>query len=276
MQAPAYAAFLIKYSGRLFGLSLSFDMEDQESPSQLSMSLAHPKVAKLKRGFHEAAMIRRNGGLSEMKDRLILLSKYLSDPTRQPSPRVVKFYNNAVKAYEKAVKSSIGMPTYSDSVTTQSEAPADIPTLPLDGYQLVHRVCHVQKLASLGAAAGGFYATLFATDLAPFVKNNFFRIKSVTSWTVNLPDKVGSGFAGVQVPYAPATDGTEVMPIWCENWTPIGKGYAGIKTLFPLGDFPQVSAVVTTPIVNHFVSLGGTGGVTGVPVVFHAEIECLV
>jgi len=251
-------------------------MDPSELPQLSSPSLGYAKVAKRKRGFHEDTVIHRNGGLSEMKGRLISLSKYLSDRNRQPSPRVVAFYNNAVKTYERAVKANLGMPTYSDSVTLQSEAPPDIPTLPLDGYQLLSRVCLVTKLASQGATAGGFFCNLIGSDLAPFVKTGYYRIKSVTSWTANLPDKVGTGFAGVSVPVGLATSGTEIMPIWSENWTPVGKGYAGIKTLYPLGDFPQVETTSTGVILTHFTSLGGVGGVAGVPVVFHVEIECLI
>lgn len=211
-----------------------------------------------------------------MSARVFALQEYLSDPTRQPSQRVVDFYNRAVADYEKSVKASIGMPTYSDSVTLQSEASKDIPTLSLDGYQLVHRICLVEKLATLGTTAGGFYANLIGTDLAPFTKNTFFRLKSVTSWTGTTAGSVGSGFAGVQVPVGTSSDGTEVMPIWSENWTPIGQGYAGIKTMYPLGDFPQIANTATAVICSHFTALGGAGGVTGVPVIFHVEIECLI
>lgn len=240
-------------------------------------STQRPKtVATRKRGFHQDAVTSRNGGLAEMKSRLEGLKAYLSDPCRQPSPRVVAFYNGAVATYEKAVKASIGMPSYADSVTRQKEAPADIPTLPLDSYQLVSRTCLVEKLASQGTTAGGFYANLIGTDLAPFMKTAYFRLKRVTSWTCNLPDKVGTGFAGVSVPVSIASDGTEVMPIWSENWTPIGRGYPGIVTEYPLGDFPQIANTSTSVILSHFSALGGTGGVTGIPVVFHVEVECLV
>lgn len=218
----------------------------------------------------------RNGGLEGMKKTIEGLSQILSDPTRRSGPKVVEWYNSAVRAYEQAVKTSIGMPGYSDSVVTQVEAPVDIPTLPLDGYQLVSRTCLVEKLASSGTTAGGFYASLIGTDLAPFTKNAYFRIKAVKSWTASLPNTVGSGFAGVSVPVSIASDGTEVMPMWSENWTPVGRGYAGIHTRYPLGDFPQVANTSTSIILNHFTALGGTGGVTGVPVVFHVDIECLV
>jgi hypothetical protein len=223
----------------------------------------------------------RNGGLLEMKNRILGLKTYLSDPTKRPSPRVVKFVNLAIAQYELAVKASIGMPTYSDSVTLQYEAPKDVPTVPLDGYQLVQRTCYVPKLASSGTTAGGFYADLKSSDMAPFVgTQKYFRIKKVTSWT--CPRANGNAneacFAGVSVPVSDGNPaGTEVLPIWSENWTPIGQGFAGIVTQYPLGDFPQVQTGGTDSIIlSHFTALGGTGGVTGVPVVFHVEIECLI
>jgi hypothetical protein len=231
-----------------------------------------PKV----RAFNSDFIAFRNGGLAEMKSRLMTLKAYLSDPTRKPSARVVKFVQNAIEQYELAVKASLGMPTYSDSVTLQHEAPKDIPTLPLDGYQLVSRTCLVQKLATSGTAAGGFYTDLKGSDLAPFTTNPVFRLKKVTSWTGTTVNTVGSGFAGVSVPAGLAAGGTEVTPIWSENWTPVGQGYAGVVTQYPLGDFPQISNTDTGTILNHYTSLGGTGGVTGVPVIFHVEIECLI
>lgn len=236
------------------------------------------KAVKLPRmrSFNQNFVTLRNGGLTEMKNRIDELKVYLSDPTRKPSVRVVEFFNNAVKQYDLAVRASIGMPTYSDSVTLQSEAPKDIPTLPLDGYQLVSRTCLVEKLASGGTTAGGFFATLVGTDLAPFTKNQFFRLKAVTSWTGTTYGSVGSSFAGVQVPAGVASDGTEVMPIWSENWTPVGQGFAGIRTMYPLGDYPQIGNSSAAIFLTHFTSLGGTGGVTGVPVIFHVEIECLI
>lgn len=244
----------------------------RDKPGQ---SIAKVSIVK-RRDLGQNFVAFRNGGLDEMKDRILSLKEYLSDPTKVASKRVMEFYNRAVQDYEKAVKASLGMPSYSDSVTTQFEAPKDVPTLPLDGFQLVSRTCYVPKLASGGTTAGGFYATLIGTDLAPFTTNTFFRLKSVTSWTMTSPNSVGSGFAGVAVPAGPASDGTEVMPIWSENWTPVGQGYAGIKTLFPLGDFPQIANTSTSTILTHFTALGGTGGVTNVPVVFHVEIECLI
>lgn len=178
---------------------------------------------------------------------------------------------------EAAAKASIGMPSYSDGVTSQFEAPPDIPTMPLDGYQLVHRMCKIDKLASSGTTAGGFYADLIASDLKNYTTNQYYRIRSVTSWTTQRGDNTGNtSFAGVSVPVQYGTSGTEVMPIWSENKTPIGKGFAGIKTLFPLGNFPLYSEADSTIICSHFTSLGGTGGITGCPVVFIVEIEALI
>lgn len=245
------------------------------SPTPLDKPLDKKKVAKV-RELGQNFLIARNGGLNEMKERLEGLKTFLSNPNRVPSKRVMEFYNDAVREYEKAVKAGIGMPTYSDSVTTQFEAPRDIPALPLDGFQLVSRVCLIEKPATGGTTAGGFYATLIGTDLAPFTTNTYFRLKRVTSWTGTLYGNVGSSFAGVAVPVSIASDGTEVMPIWSENWTPVGQGFPGIVTNYPLGDFPQIANTSTATILSHFTSLGGTGGVTGVPVIFHVVIEALI
>lgn len=213
-----------------------------------------------------------------MRGTLERLKSTLSDPTKTLDPKVKGFVRRAIATYERAVKASIGMPTYSDSSTLQSEARADIPTLPLSTYQLIERTCLIEKLASLGTTAGGFYASLTAGDLGPFTgTNKLARVKSVTSWTVPKADGTGqTSFAGVSVPAATGSTGDNILPIWSENWTPIGQGFPGIKTLFPLGDFPLYSAVENTIIVNHFTALGGTNGPTGIPVVFHVVIETLI
>lgn len=218
----------------------------------------------------------RMGGPSILKKWIDEVIVYLQDPNRRVPQHVATWVNKAISFYESAVKASIGMPTFSDSVVLQNEAPKDIPTLPLDGYQLVQRTCLVEKLASSGTTGGGFYAPLLASDLLPFAKSSYFRVASVTSWTGTIYGSTGSGFAGVSVPGVGPTGGTEIMPIWSENWTPIGQGYAGITTRFPLGDFPQYMTSESTLILNHYTALGGAAGVTNVPVIFHVTIECLV
>lgn len=222
--------------------------------------------------------------LEKMRSTILQLQEYVrSDPTRAPGQNVVVWINKAVRRYENAFKASIGMPTMSDSVTTQMDAPFDIPTVPLSGYQLVQRLCYIPKLASQGTAAGGFFAKLDSADLAPFLSGQtgvkFFRINRVTSWTVPRADgNANQGtFAGVSVPVTEAAGGTEVMPLWSENWSPIGKGFAGIITQYPLGDFPQLTSDGgSVNILAHYTSLGGTGGVINVPVVFHVLIESLI
>jgi len=217
-----------------------------------------------------------------MRQTLTLLREKLSDPTRKINTRVEAFVQRAIAQYELAVKASIGMPTYSDDVTLQYEAPTDIPTAPLSGYQLIQRTAYIVKLATVGTTAGGFNAILSSTDLAPYVSSStgstFFRVKKVTSWTAPRADgSLTQGtFAGVSVAPTTQSGGTEVMPTWYENWTPVGQGFAGIVTHFPLGDFPQLSSTSAETILTHFTALGGTGGVTGVPVIFHVQIECLV
>lgn len=240
------------------------------------------KISSARGGLVDDSLAIRNGGLPAMKERLLLLKQYLSDPNRQTSDAIRSFVNRAVVQYERAAKASIGMPTYADSVTRQFEAPKDIPTVPLDGYQLVQRTCAVEKLASLGATAGGFFAQLSSNDLAPFVgsTSKFYRIKKVTSWTVPRADgNLTQGtFAGVAVPQGVPGGGSSVTPIWSENWTPVGQGFAGVVTQYPLGDFPQYQADASPNnlVLNHYTALGGTGGVINVPVVFHVVIECLI
>jgi len=245
--------------------------ETQSKKKQTKQSKSPQPLLRLSDTF----VADRNGGLAEMKERVQGLIRYVSDPNKRTPLAVVNFVKRAVEQYESAVKASIGMPGYTDSVVTQTSAPPDIPTLPLSGYQLIHRWCLVEKLASSGTTAGGFYADLLPSDLIPFVKNLYFRVKSVKSWTCPRADSVAASFAGVSVPGTTATGGTEVMPIWSENWTPAGVGFSGIHTHYPLGDFPQSTTSDTNVILTHFTNLGGTGGVTGMPVVFHVEIECL-
>lgn len=223
---------------------------------------------------------KRNGGLARMKEVLIKLTAFLtSDPNRQASPRIIAFLKRAQHHYDLAVRASIGMPGFSDCVTTQHEGPRDIPTVPLSGYQLIKRVCYVPKLATSGSTSGGWFSPLIASDLSPFVgPNNFFRISKITSWTVPRADgNINQGsFAGVAVPASTETSGTEVTPIWSENWTPVGQGFASVVTNYPLGDFPQYQDSAISTICNHYTSLGNTGGISGVPVIFHVEIETLI
>lgn len=233
-----------------------------------------PKLHRLNDKFTEY----RNGGLAEMKMRLEGLLAFLADPTKQASKRVREFVQDAVDSYELAMKASVGMPTYTDCVTLQGQAPVDIPTLPLDGFQLLQRVCPVTKLAALGTTVGGFYAELTPSDLAQFVGSSYFRVKKVTSWTVPRADgSLTQGtFAGVQVPVGTEAGGTENLPIWSENWQPVGQGFAGVVTQYPLGDFPQYLSTATAAITRHYTALGGVGGIINVPVVFHVEIEYLI
>lgn len=226
-----------------------------------------------------SAMVHHGGGHEHLKQRLLDMQKFFaSNPHKVVScPKIRQWLKEATHMLETAVKTSIGMPAYSDGVTMQFEAPPDVPTLPLEGYQLVQRFCKVDKLANSGTTAGGFYADLIASDLKNFTGNQYYRIKAVTSWTTQRGDNTGNtSFAGVSVPVQYGSSGTEVLPIWSENKTPIGKGFAGIKTMFPLGNYPLYSDADSTIICSHFTSLGGTGGIAGCPVVFMVEIEALV
>jgi uncharacterized short protein YbdD (DUF466 family) len=225
-----------------------------------------------------AVIVKHCGGQDKMRERLGELRAFMdAHPKAFADNKVQKWLRGASNMLEAAARAAIGMPSYTDGVTNQYEAPPDVPTMPLDGYQLVHRMCLVTKLASSGTTAGGFYADLVATDLKNFTTNQYYRVRAVTSWTTSRGDNAGNtAFAGVSVPVQYGTSGTEVLPIWSENRTPIGQGFAGIKTEFPLGDFPLYSEADTTIICSHFTSLGGTGGITGMPVVFAVEIEALI
>lgn len=249
----------------------------KQRPSPSARSTPRRKVALL-----DDFSTKRNGGLARMKEVLMKLTTFLtSDPHRQPSPRIIAFLKRAQHHYDLAVRASIGMPGFTDCVTTQTEGPRDIPTVPLSGYQLIKRVCYIAKSATQGSAAGGFFATLSNLDLAPFTGTNnaFFRVSKITSWTVPRADGTANQatFAGVSVPAGDASQGTENLPIWSENFTPIGQGFPSIVTHFPLGDFPQYADNSTSQVIcNHFTSLGNTGGITAVPVIFHVEIETLI
>jgi len=221
--------------------------------------------------------------LAELKKIIQAIKADVHSPFRKPSKGAKSFLKDAIAMYDRVLKDSLGVPTYSDASTLQSEAPNDIPTAPLSGLVPVQRTAYVEKLASSGTSAGGFYADLVSSDLGSWISNStgkYFRVKSVTSWTVNRADgSLTQGtFAGVNVPVQFGSSGTEILPAWSENFEPIGQGFAGIKTQFPLGDFPLYSGVSTdnTIICSHFTSLGGTGGVTGIPVVFHVIIETLI
>lgn len=221
--------------------------------------------------------------LSQLRDIITAIKGDINDPMRKPSKGAKSFLKDAIAQYEQVLKASLGVPTYTDNSTLQSEAPNDIPTAPLSGLVPVQRTAYIVKTASLGTTAGGFYADLLSSDFTPWTSSatgKYFRVKDVTSWTVNRSDgSLAQGtFAGVSVPVQFGSSGTEVLPTWSENWEPIGSGYAGIKTQFPLGAYPLYSGVSTdnTIILSHFTALGGTGGVTGVPVVFHVTIESLI
>lgn len=226
---------------------------------------------------------RLHGGPSSMAETIRYINNWCREQRqlgRKPGKGFSAALDKWVAEYERQLKSSVGMPTNEDSVTTQSEAPRDIPTMPLDGYQLLKRKCYLVKLASSGTTAGGFYAELNSVDLLPFIDGpqKVFRVSKVSSWTAYRADGSGnSGFAGVSVAPKDGSSATDsIMPIWSENWTPIGEGYAGITTMFPAGDFPYIQTSVNSTLLSHFTSLGGTGGVTGVPVIFHVTLEYLI
>jgi hypothetical protein len=224
-----------------------------------------------------------HGGLDKMRHTLTQLNNWINSEKasgRKPGKRFKDSLAKWIQIYDDAERSNVGMPSGSESVTTQTNAPTDIPTMPLSGFQLLERKCYIVKPASSGTTAGGFYAELKTTDLSPYITGTsiVFRVKEVRSWTVTSANGVHTGFAGVSVAARDGSSSTDsITPIWSENWTPIGQGYAGIITKYPAGDFPYYTETTDlTPILTHFTSLGGTGGVTGIPVVFHVIIEYLL
>jgi hypothetical protein len=217
--------------------------------------------------------------LEDQIKKINTLKCILSDPFRKPTRTAKSFLKDAIAQYELIYKASLGMPTYTDNATLQAEASNDIPTVPLSGLVPIQRTAYIVKSATQGATAGGFFTTLVPGDFSPWCSQaNVFRVKKMTSWTV---PRVDSGvnvasFAGVAVPASAGSAGTEVLPTWSENFEPVGQGFAGITTTFPLGAYPLYLTSDTTTICSHYTSLGGTGGVTGVPVVFHVVIETLI
>jgi len=223
----------------------------------------------------------QSASLVEKKSMITTLESIINDPFRKPSKAAKSFLKDAISDYRRIQERSVGMPTYTDNATLQYEAGNDIPTVPLSGLVPVQRTAYIVKLASTGTTAGGFYCTLATGDFTPWVSVNsgyIFRIKQITSWTVPRIDGTAnqSSFAGVAVPAATGSAGTEVTPIWSENFEPVGQGFAGIVTKYPLGAYPLYQTTVGEVICSHYTSLGGTGGVTGVPVVFHVVIETLI
>lgn len=220
--------------------------------------------------------------LAELRGIIELIKRDIHSPFRSPSKSAKSFLKDAIALYEQVLKASLGVPTYSDDSTIQSEAPNDIPTAPLSGLVPIQRTAYIVKSATSGTTAGGFYASLLPTDLGPWLSADssarYFRVKKVTSWTAPRADgSLTQGtFAGVSVPVSFGSSGTEVLPTWSENWEPVGQGFAGIVTQFPLGAFPLYASTDTSSIVSHFTALGGTGGVTGITVVFHVVIETLI
>jgi len=229
-------------------------------------------------------VISNDARLQELKGIIESIKAHFARPGIKPSKAAKTFLKDAIRQYELVSKASIGVPTYSENATLQFEAPNDIPTAPLSGLNPVQRTAYIVKLANSGSTAGGFYATLQPQDFAPWVSADtgakYFRVRKITSWTVPRADGgVQQGtFAGVSSPAQLGTSGTEALPTWAENWEPVGQGYAGIVTQYPLGAYPLYSVVGdgSAIIVFHYTSLGGVGGVTNIPVVFHALIETLI
>jgi hypothetical protein len=220
--------------------------------------------------------------LQRRKENINTLKCLLSDPFRRATPEAKSFVRQAIADYKSILEASVGMPTYTDNATLQYEAPNDIPTVPLSGLVPIQRTAYIVKQATGGTAAGGFFATLTSGDFAPWasdISGKIFRVKQISSWTVPRADGgVQQGtFAGVSIASSAGSAGTEVTPIWSENFEPVGQGFAGIITKYPLGAYPLYTANgAAETVCLHYTSLGGTGGVTGIPVIFHVVIESLI
>lgn len=260
-------------------------MKNHNEPRKLQLSLIKNKQQSHLRKHESACQpgtcLTRSPTerLNELKELITLIKKDVYSPFVKPSRAAMSFLKDAISMYERELKSSIGVPSYMDDSTLQYEAPNDIPTLPLSGLVPIQRTAYIVKLASQGTTAGGFYVDLLPTDFKPWcATGSYFRLKKITSWTTNRQDgSLTQGtFAGVSVPVSQGSAGTEVLPIWSENFEPVGQGFAGIVTKYPLGAFPLYSVGDTVVICSHFSALGGTGGVTGIPIVFHAVIETLI
>jgi len=170
----------------------------------------------------------------------------------------------------------------SDGVITFKEAPHDIPPMPLTGFTEVEYRVRITKLATQGSAAGGFYAALLSTDFAPWVgsSSGLFRLKSLTSWTGARSDAGSSNntqYHSSDILGQTGAEGTEILPSWVENWTSLGQGFAGVLSQFPMGSFPVMSSSGTaTTVANLFATLGGAGGVSGIPIIMDVVFACLV
>jgi hypothetical protein len=167
-----------------------------------------------------------------------------------------------------------------DGVITFREGDHDIPPAPLTGYMEVEYRARITKLATEGTSAGGFYASLKTSDLAPWVGNSssLFRVKKISSWTAVQPTNgAGTGYHSSDILGQTGSEGTEILPSWVENWTSIGQGFAGIVSEFPLGALPIMSASGTAATIgNFFTALGGTNGASGIPVILDVVFACLV
>lgn len=208
-----------------------------------------------------------------------LLKTILNDPLRKPSRSAKSFLKDAIADFHRTQQASLGTPTYSDNATLQREASNDIPTVPLSSLVPIQRTAYIVKSATGGTAAGGFFVNLVPSDFDPWCSStNVFRVKKIKSWTVTRPDGGANqaSFAGVSVLTQSGSSGTEALPTWSENWEPVGQGFAGIETTFPLGAYPLYLTSENAVIATHYTSLGSTGGVTGIPVVFHVVIETLI
>jgi len=229
------------------------------------------------RGKVTRVSVRRSALRSRFsdKERETLLTRIVSilDGDRPIQGAVRKCLANTIQTLSS--NSNVGPTNSRDDVMSIRSAPHEIPAVALSGYQFLERRIRISKLAILGTAAGGFYASLIPTDFSNYT-TAYFRIKRITSWTAPVNSGTESQFAGLNTVVATGAEGTEALPSWTEDYTRIGNGYAGIEVTYPMGDFLLFAETGTAVIANHYTSLGGTGGASGIPVVFDVIAEVLI
>lgn len=212
---------------------------------------------------------------AKLADKEKLLELVADLRRKYPScPRV----RNRVKKLLQIASADVTTPSLSDDVTVLTEGALDLPPVPRSGSQVIERKVRIFKQANAGTTITGFYAPLTTTDMNPFTQG-YARLKQVESWTIPRDDGKGNvEMSSVQVLHQEGASGTEVMPTWSTNWTRVGQGYSGIKTDFPLGDFPLFPTGSTVNLVNHFVGIGGSGASATdfLWVVFDVVLECLI
>lgn len=252
------------------------------------MTKANRKSKSQKTSNNRVSKKPVGGKITRIPVRALALSKSFSDSEKELILNKINSILDGNRPINDAVRkslirtintlssnSNVGPTNLSDDVMSIRSAPHEIPAVALSGFQFLERRVRVTKLATSGTAAGGFYASLLPTDFSLYT-TSLFRIKKITSWTASVNSGTDSQFAGLNTLEAQGSSGTEALPSWTEDFTRIGNGYAGVEVSYPMGDFLLFADTATAAIANHYTSLGGTGGVTGIPVVFDVIAEVCI